>query len=67
MPPILCVSRREGAELRRMRARRVPPVELKLVPLEEGDITSALMLQQQIDRRKAAVYLTLSGLLIFTT
>ncbi|XP_016405089.1 transferrin receptor protein 2 isoform X1 [Sinocyclocheilus rhinocerous] len=54
--------------------RRVPPVEVKLVPLEEGsevtlnsDITSALMLQRQMDRRKAAVYLTLSGLLIFTT
>uniref|UniRef100_A0A671SGV4 Transferrin receptor protein 2-like n=2 Tax=Cyprinidae TaxID=7953 RepID=A0A671SGV4_9TELE len=38
--------------------RRAPPVELKLVPLEEGsevalnsDITSALMLQQQTDRR----------------
>uniref|UniRef100_A0A672Q449 Transferrin receptor protein 2-like n=1 Tax=Sinocyclocheilus grahami TaxID=75366 RepID=A0A672Q449_SINGR len=31
------------------------------------DITSALMLQQRMDRRKAAVYLTLSGLLIFTT
>uniref|UniRef100_A0A672PWZ5 Transferrin receptor protein 2-like n=1 Tax=Sinocyclocheilus grahami TaxID=75366 RepID=A0A672PWZ5_SINGR len=54
--------------------RRAPPVELKLVPLEEEsevtlnrDITSALMLQQRMDRRKAAVYLTLSGLLIFTT
>uniref|UniRef100_A0A672KPP1 Transferrin receptor 2 n=1 Tax=Sinocyclocheilus grahami TaxID=75366 RepID=A0A672KPP1_SINGR len=54
--------------------RRVPPVEVKLVPLEEGsevmlnsDITSTLMLQRQMDRRKAAVYLTLSGLLIFTT
>ncbi|XP_043088513.1 transferrin receptor protein 2 isoform X3 [Puntigrus tetrazona] len=52
--------------------RRAPPTELKLVPLEEGsevssDITSALMLQRQRNRRKTAFYLTLSGLLIFTT
>uniref|UniRef100_A0A9J7XZ66 Transferrin receptor 2 n=1 Tax=Cyprinus carpio carpio TaxID=630221 RepID=A0A9J7XZ66_CYPCA len=51
--------------------RRVPPIELKLVPLEEGsEVTlnsDVMILQRQMDRRKAVVYLTLSGLLIFTT
>uniref|UniRef100_A0A671PAV9 Transferrin receptor protein 2-like n=1 Tax=Sinocyclocheilus anshuiensis TaxID=1608454 RepID=A0A671PAV9_9TELE len=49
--------------------RRVPPVELKLVPLEEGlevtlnsDITSALMLQRQMDRGPA-LPLTLARLM----
>ncbi|XP_051956123.1 transferrin receptor protein 2 isoform X1 [Xyrauchen texanus] len=53
--------------------RRVPHVEMKLMESVEGsevglnnDIT-ALMLHQQIDRRKAAVYLILISLLIFTT
>lgn len=52
--------------------RRAPPIEMKLVPLEGSDVTlnsdiTALMLQQHVNRRKAAVYLTLTGLLIFTT
>ncbi|MCI4387887.1 hypothetical protein PGIGA_G00079260 [Pangasianodon gigas] len=74
---LLAVSSRGGAQVEEVGGVRgsVSQVELKLVQSgsevgsEVGlnnDVTG-LMLRQRLSRRKAVVYLTLTGLLIFTT